>query len=429
MASMGFDGTPIGGLALEQFDLPYILTGKSTKELIIAKVNQIQSYRQEQALINQALKELAIKNDKATNEAIKNNAKGLFAGLFKIAKTAYETFRFSQVEAKREYDAEIERRKIAVALKEKNANIKKIMALLNKVDQKDIIDILLINSIGKPIVPTASTSETTVSAPVQNQAEDYYTETPEVPVATPIAQGSETTVTSEQSKVENTGNLNITPVVESNTVQNNTAPAENIVSQNEAITEIISDEVYNNFTDNKGVPENLLKDIAQKITEGKPVSPREIAIIADKDQIEKINEQLVTARAKEKITALEKEITEMEAKLSFNPQLKDQVLEAKRDLESMKEKAGLNVAPVAQQAEAQPEVVTEAAAETAPVAEKPVAELTDAERIAKFTQIENERKQKEQEAYNKRSQEIIAAQNAQRAAQAQVAQDTTNTNA
>ena len=117
----------------------------------------------------------------------------------------------------------------------------------------------------------------------------------------------------------------------------------------------------------------------------------------------------------------------MEAKLPFNPQLKDQILEAKRDLDSMKEKAGLNTAPVAQQAEA-PIAVTQPV-EATPVAEKPVEALSGTERIAKFTQIENERKQREQEAYNKRSQEIIAQQNAQRAAQAQVASSTTNTTA
>ena len=50
-----------------------------------------------------------------------------------------------------------------------------------------------------------------------------------------------------------------------------------------------------------------------------------------------------------------------------------------------------------------------------PVAEAAPAEMSDAERIAKFTQIENERKQKEQESYDQRSREIVGQQNTTRA--------------
>ncbi|MEI6316511.1 MAG: hypothetical protein WCO65_02170 [bacterium] len=387
MASMGFDGTPIGGLAVEQFDVVQMVTGKSTKQLILETAKKIKDHVEEQNRLDAEMEALARKREKEKIDAVKNAVKGLFSGLFKIAKDSYEAFVLAENAERAKLEQGKNLLKIEKYSKSEKATIEKMRKLEAKARALRILQIRIAKSTTK--TPMAQPAVENVSTePAQNTNEDYYTE--------PAQVQTETAPVVIQTQAE------VVPLE---------APV--MVTQIETAPDVISDQVFYDFVDNKGVPENILNDIALKIKEGKPVSIRERAIKDDKIQGEKINQKLaITLR----VEALAKEISEMEAKLPFNPQLKSQIEEAKRDLDSMKEKAGLNSAPIAQQVEAQPDVVNETTTETVNevAVEKPVAELTDAERIAKFTQIENERSQKEQEVYNKRSQEIIAQQNARR---------------
>ena len=239
------------------------------------------------------------------------------------------------------------------------------------------------------------------------------------------------------------------------------------------IPEVVSDQVYNGFTnfpkEKYKVPDAIIEMIAQKLKDFKQLSPRELAIQREYGQ--EINTILAkgveVAKPVEAAPALvaatpEKQVSPVEA-LKQEAKAKFEAAQAEYE-KTIKELEGTQgvkneTAPVSpatpvaveggeyytQPAEAPTaannygyaetgpnaadnygyaEQNTEAAnnygyseqpAVTQPVAEAAPAEMSDAERIAKFTQIENERKQKEQESYDQRSREIVGQQNTTRA--------------
>ena len=132
MASMGFDGSPIGGLALEQFDIPFILTGKTTKQLITEKVEKIRDHIADKNLLDAKMEVLARKNDKEKRGELKKEVKELFNNLFTFAKSSFDIFVISKDAEKNKLDGSMNRLKIEKYVASNDANLGKVRELDSK---------------------------------------------------------------------------------------------------------------------------------------------------------------------------------------------------------------------------------------------------------------------------------------------------------
>ena len=104
------------------------------------------------------------------------------------------------------------------------------------------------------------------------------------------------------------------------------------------VAEVISDSVFNNFVDNKGVPENILATIAQKIKETKPFSKRELAIMSDKDQSAKIKALLQPSAPETPVAEVAPETPVAEQPVSVEKNLEVTIGELKAQMQIMMQK-------------------------------------------------------------------------------------------
>ena len=343
------------------------------------------------------------------NRALLNdNPIGLIAALpkflLRFAGERLKEFKNAQIEAKKKYDDRMNALKMQQA--EKKATAEKIAKMKKKMGQKEIFDMSFYSKMKK------------AEAAAKADASTQNVETPAESEAIPM-------------------------------------PAAERVGETVKIPEVVSDYVFKMFTDlpkeKYKVPAEVIEALAQKVKDFKQLTPRELAIRNAYGQ--EINVVLVKdVEATKQVESAP--VPEATATEKQEPSIDALKLEAKAKLEAAQAEYDAKIKELeGQKYYTEPVAETPSAAnnygytETGPnaadnygyaeqnteaannygYAEQPVvaqlvsenvpAQMSDAERIAKFTQMENERKQKEQLAYDQRSREIVSQQNAARAAE------------
>ena len=358
------------------------------------KYNKLNAYGKLKADINRAL--------------LNDNPIGLIAALpkflLRFAGERLKEFKNAQIEAKKKYDDRMNALKMQQA--EKKATAEKIAKMKKKMGQKEIFDMSFYSKMKK------------AEAAAKADASTQNVETPAESEAIPM-------------------------------------PAAERVGETVKIPEVVSDYVFKMFTDlpkeKYKVPAEVIEALAQKVKDFKQLTPRELAIRNAYGQ--EINVVLVKdVEATKQVESAP--VPEATATEKQEPSIDALKLEAKAKLEAAQAEYDAKIKELeGQKYYTEPVAETPSAAnnygytETGPnaadnygyaeqnteaannygYAEQPVvaqlvsenvpAQMSDAERIAKFTQMENERKQKEQLAYDQRSREIVSQQNAARAAE------------
>lgn len=234
-------------IAIEEFRPWKMATGESFISFAKRKNEQFKEYNKKQAEIQKALDLAEKEKTEALIKSVKDGVSSLFKNLIGVAVGSYESLVQAKNEVMRWHTKKVNEYKYEILKSLQSVSIeftKKVESKMKTIDQLD---------------------SKILAAPAENK-----TNLEQAPVSEDNSSKVEDVKTFVNPETIETGGTTTVKSVESTSINN------------ESIPEIISDEIFNKFTDfpkeKYKVPDNIIIGIAKKKIEAKQLTSREIAI-------------------------------------------------------------------------------------------------------------------------------------------------------